>query len=128
MIARSPPIDKHRKRKFNDLLSSSDDEEVLGGTTQPLLNEKTDKKGLAVNLNLSPPEEPTRGKIQPYVIYVGKCIYLETRAFRGKTYCSLFRCDEGSTDPKNRFNVEVTQIATLKQALSALENHIKKSK
>lgn len=110
-------------------MSDSEEEEVLGGTTQPLINEKNDnKKGIAVNLNLSSPEEPARGKIQPFVVYVGKSIYIETKAFRGKTYISLFRCDEGSTDPKNRFNVEVSQIATLKQALNALENHIKKSK
>lgn len=123
-------LDK-KKRRFNEVCSDSDEEELLGGSAQPLLNEKIEsgtKKGINVNLNLSPPDEPVRGKIQPFIVYVGRSIYIETKQFRGKTYVSLFRCDEGSSDPKNRFNVEVSQITTLKQALSAIESHIKKTK
>lgn len=126
--ARVPSVDR-KKRRYNEILSESDEEEMVGGSAQPLLNEKIEpKKGINVNLNLSPPEEPVRGKIQPFIVYVGRSIYIETKQFRGKTYVSLFRCDEGSSDPKNRFNVEVSQIGTLKQALSAIETHIKKTK
>lgn len=83
------------------------------------------KKKIKCSLNLAPEETNIKGTYQPYNIYLGHDIFIELKSYRQSNYLGFYKKDPVSGDIKNRFNIPLEQLLTLKKALVAVEVHLK---
>jgi len=82
------------------------------------------KRPVKVDLNLSSSELPAVSKptLPPYSIYLGADIVVEVKPFKKEHYIGFYRNIDG--DIKNRFNINVKQIRTLKRAIETMMEHL----
>ncbi|KAG8161379.1 hypothetical protein JTE90_008144 [Oedothorax gibbosus] len=113
-------------RKIKDLVVSSDEDDFMPlrkkAKTQGDASKK--KRALKIDLNLSKTDLPGASKatLPPYSIYLGSDIVVEVKAFKKEHYLGFYKNVDGEI--KNRFNVNVKQIHTLKRAIDAMIEHL----
>ncbi|KAG8177451.1 hypothetical protein JTE90_008635 [Oedothorax gibbosus] len=110
-------------RKEKAMILSSDEEDFV-----PLKRKKKSfgepsikkKKALKVDVNLSQNEPaPSSSKVlEPYSIYIGNNVVCEIKHFKNAHYLGLYKSVEGEI--KNRFNINLKQILTVKRAIETM--------
>ncbi|KAG8198222.1 hypothetical protein JTE90_015318 [Oedothorax gibbosus] len=84
---------------------------------------RKNKRGVKVDLNVSTSELPGGStNTPPYSIYLGSDIVVEVKPFKKEHYLGFSKNVEGEI--KNRFNINVKQIRTLKRAIDAMIEHL----
>lgn len=84
-------------------------------------DEDPTKKSSTYDLDLS--DQPPHHKIESYKIHIGEGFQLENREFRKIMYLNLSRIIDG--DVKNRFNLPITLLDTLKKAIECMQQYLK---
>ncbi|KAG8176397.1 hypothetical protein JTE90_022067 [Oedothorax gibbosus] len=83
---------------------------------------RKNKRSVKVDLNLSASELPGGSKQTlpppPYSIYLGSDIVVEIKPFKKEHYLGFSKNVDGEI--KNRFNINVKQIHTVKRAIDAM--------
>ncbi|KAG8185569.1 hypothetical protein JTE90_007970 [Oedothorax gibbosus] len=106
------------------VLVSSDEEDFVPLKRKMKSSGEVSKKGkrnLKVDLNLGEAAVP-RVALPPYSIYLGSDILLEVKPFKKEFYLGFSKNVDGEV--KNRFNVNIKMIRTVKRAIDAVIEHL----
>ncbi|KAG8173898.1 hypothetical protein JTE90_003077 [Oedothorax gibbosus] len=107
------------------MLLSSDEEDFVPLKRKVKAEEGSrKKKAVKVDLNLSGSELPSTSKstLPPFSIYLGGDIVVEVKPYRKENYIGFYRNTDGEI--KNRFNINVKQVRTLKRAVESIIEHL----
>lgn len=143
-----PPIPSFSsiKRKISVLeISDDEDDDFQGGTAQPFPSTSKstiesltpspshsskkarkdsveDRDDLPIFLDLAPLEIDNSTPVPKLQLHLGKHIFIDTVHFRNVNYLCISRRENGVI--KNRFNIPLEMLGTLKKAINLLEENI----
>ncbi|GBM67548.1 hypothetical protein AVEN_73683-1 [Araneus ventricosus] len=110
---------KDRKRSFD--FGDNDESDFLLST--PKKSKKPTPKP-KFNLDLSTDGAEAK-EIPPYSINLGKGVVMEIKEFRSNYYVGLSKIGEGGNEVRNRFNMPLIQLDTLRKGCEAMLSYVK---
>ncbi|GIY70277.1 uncharacterized protein CDAR_248061 [Caerostris darwini] len=116
-------ITEHRKRLFDFTDNDEDDILIAPKRIKRATDNHTKPK---YDLDLSSKDNNGDKSIPHYSINLGKGLLMEVKEFRSSYYVGLSKTNEDGGEIRNRFNIPLLQLETLKKACDAMIVYIAK--
>ncbi|KAF8789562.1 hypothetical protein HNY73_007492 [Argiope bruennichi] len=114
-----PTMNNDRKRMIE--FTDNDVDDFLISTKKPKRSTEKPK----YNLDLSASDGVGEKQIAPFSIHLGKGVIMEIKEFRGNYYVGLSKTNDSGTEVKNRFNIPLIQLETLRKGCEAMIKYVK---